>query len=614
MAKILHFGPTTQLEAFASTNASGSNDSAIAVRELLQNALDAVNQRKQEDNEFASPATVRFIKRDVPIDDIPAIEEYKHAFNSACECLKRGQKLGGPNKNIADIINVQLKKSKLPVLFVLDNGVGLDNNRMHSMLSDAAGTKQEGSEGGSFGVGHFAAFSLSNMNYLLYGGICKGRRIAAGHAQLASHEERDESYSKNGYLVHGLRSGLFDQFEFLQGKEIPKLISEYLNEVEEKFGLGSVIAITGFEWGKPRDYSWAKDLINIAAANFFPSIANGRLRLEIDDDGVEMVLNEYNLNGVFEHVAEDPRSLKSGAKKLEFWKTFKDGSDFSMDFEGETLRLKLRNKPEKRGIALLRSGMWITDEYPALSASYHYSDSMPFSALLLVDATAAKAHDAIRSSEGPHHNELAPRKYAGGSPKKIKHLERLCKSVREFLISKVEKLDSEPYPVPGFISAVERGQSIGESLRGAYSGEGVSTNNQRDPNPNPNPDSDHDGKNKPLSDKDVRAVCRYIEGDKTLELKIKALKDCEDTELWLGIDDGTDDSCVGLQWTDLHLQAASIDGKELQLLKRKNQENPAGVSLKHYLRKDQTIQLRVRLAADTPDNIAVQCNLCQRVA
>ena len=63
---------------------------------------------------------------------------------------------------------------------------------MNSLLGDGAGEKPYDLSG-SYGVGHLAPMALSNIRYMLYGGVTKeGHRIACGRTVLASHPGKDQ--------------------------------------------------------------------------------------------------------------------------------------------------------------------------------------------------------------------------------------------------------------------------------------------------------------------------------------------------------------------------------------------------------------------------------------
>ena len=56
------------------------------------------------------------------------------------------------------------------LLWVIDNGIGLDGERMSALLSDGVSAKG-GDASGTFGNGHSVVVPASNLRYVMYGGL-----------------------------------------------------------------------------------------------------------------------------------------------------------------------------------------------------------------------------------------------------------------------------------------------------------------------------------------------------------------------------------------------------------------------------------------------------------
>ena len=243
----LQFGPG-ELAGFTSAGMAGFHDlnPAAVIRELLQNSLDAAREAGRE------LAIVRFeiVRHDT--DEIPGIEAYRSAFERA-DSSQRGLSGGDlPDQaaGVVDVIRGCLNSSECETLFVMDNGIGLDKNRMRSLLAD--GHSHKGVEGtGAVGNGHLAVIPASDLRYVLYGGrTAEGEMIAAGHAVLASHEDRGKSKGKDGYFVKNLREDdFFERFVFPQNREISDYIRDKLKWVESSLGTwsGQCCCHTGFQ-------------------------------------------------------------------------------------------------------------------------------------------------------------------------------------------------------------------------------------------------------------------------------------------------------------------------------------------------------------------------------
>ena len=182
----LKFGTTTTMSGFTAFSTASFSDlrPARIVRELIQNSLDAAMEADQDQ------AIVRFRTSQIGWNDVPDIDGYERSFNEAISDQEKAA--GGLSdaaeqvvRNIRNALDI-LKAGNHHSLSILDNGIGLDEMRMTSLLGDGTSVKNSDASG-SYGVGHFASIPASDLRYVLYGGIVEGgRRIAAGSAVLAS--------------------------------------------------------------------------------------------------------------------------------------------------------------------------------------------------------------------------------------------------------------------------------------------------------------------------------------------------------------------------------------------------------------------------------------------
>lgn len=212
----LHAGKIT---GFRSSGLSAYNnvDPHTVVRELVQNALDASIQAKRK------VVRVVFDVAEIAATEIPAREQYREHFKSAVR-TQRDKGNAAQAKSIIDTIKATLKESRVPVLWVLDNGIGLDDDGTEKLLGDGQSGKADESTAGSYGNGHMTSFPASDLRYVVYGGVHKAGRTVSGHAILASHQYKGTVYGEDGYLAEEVRANdLFNRFEFYDGSEIPVL-------------------------------------------------------------------------------------------------------------------------------------------------------------------------------------------------------------------------------------------------------------------------------------------------------------------------------------------------------------------------------------------------------
>ena len=565
---------------------------------------------------------MRFVVENVAMADIPGIGDYRQAFDSASDWMKRTKRMSGNNAQIAKMIEEELHQEDTLVLFVSDNGVGLNDKTMPNLLGNGASAKSK-KDAGAYGVGHFATFALSQLNYLLYGGLSDGRMIAAGQALLAAHYGADkQSKGKNGYYVTALRQNDLDNpFVFPQGKDVPSFLSDKLNALPGKSKFGSVVAAPGFNYLTRKPEEMVERIEAIAANNFFPAIDDGRLVIEIASlDGVESRIDSQNLASIIERGRGKRRwrgigNSPSGQRVAESYETLKKGETLEMPLKDGKIVVHLRQDVESPNIAICRKGMWITDSYRPICGPSHYSDKVQFDALLLVEPLAGNMHNIIKDAEGPAHNELAPRTQMKGDPEGQKKLSEFAREVQTFLKRQVKDLDSDRHAIQGFID-VESGKSIGESLRGAYFGKGVAVKGPRNTGGRrsreevpPPPPAPNEPPAKPLPG--LQVANYWQPGSKTVLLSVEVERECEDAELWVGIDGGTDDTCSGLPWEDLSLRSVVMNGKKLPLLKRGGKT--VGASLGNLPGKT-PVQIDFEFeGGDAPEQLAILCHFCQRV-
>ena len=205
-------------EGFASKAVSSDNDAnpSVIVRELIQNSLDAATPP-------GSQVRVTFVFTELAVSEIPGIDAYRAAFDAA-----KRTNAHAPEAAEAQIerITQSLAEDRIPVLQVIDNGIGLDTPRTNALLSDGMTNKvgAEARSAGSYGLGHYTAFPASDLQYVLYGGITRdGARTMSGHAILASHFNGDgDLLGKDGYFIRGEpRRDIRNRYRFAEGGKIP---------------------------------------------------------------------------------------------------------------------------------------------------------------------------------------------------------------------------------------------------------------------------------------------------------------------------------------------------------------------------------------------------------
>ncbi len=553
---------------FTSTGISAYDDlrPVPVVRELIQNALDA----GQEAGE--SKTQVRFHLYRVPISQIPGIEAYKDAFHKAVKYHgDRGTgKLSGQAKTIADRIQRALNREHIDVLSVTDNGVGLNENRMNSLLSDGVSNKGSRRASGTYGNGHMTAVPASDLRYILYGGVTKdGVKIGSGHAILASHYKhgQEQVCSADGYYIRRFNATETSQYDYATGKDVPDLICRDLDRVWSDYGHGTAVLITAFNNFREEDPLW-KIIAPGAAANFFVALQEQKLEIIIEDSrpGGEVgsiTLDDKNLEDVIAENKEKKREpgFISGSAAFAGYKAYSRGKLHKIQISNGNIMAYIHQgmSDGRPRIDLCRNGMWITNDLPLTRGKF--VDRAPFHALLTLEPeSGGQFYDLIRHAEGPLHDSLSLKRLEKGQK------EQCSESLRE-IISWIRdntiEINSDSYTIPDFLNIDFGGEAgSGGVSKPAFWGspvtvtsrsarasdfttkttQGESGNPQDSPGGNNQPPNADRSRRRPSLAAIFQAASRPI-GPNRYRVIVNCLRDCSDAELRLVPDEAIDATC-----------------------------------------------------------------------
>ena len=452
----LRFGPGTSYGFTPSGIAAFDNlRPAAVVREFIQNALDAAQTAGVE------RANVRFRLTRIPRASLPGIESYGRAFEKALETQRdmTGGELSHQAKLVARRIRDALDEEELEVLSVLDNGVGLDEQRMNALLSDGLSIK-EGDATGTYGNGHSTAIPASDLRYVLYGGVTSsGKKIGAGHAVLASHVEEGERHPRagDGFFIRNFNAGKGKLYDYATDDEIPELIAGDLASIRETQGHGTVVVVPAFNNFLEDDSLW--DMVShAAAANFFVAIEERRLKVTVEDDrpGQEpttQILDEITLTSELEKHKDQRRAVAflNGRRAFEAHQAYRTGEEHCIPTSVGKIDIRLlRLSSGNTRIDLCRNGMWITEGRSIPGFSQQFADHMPFHAVLSLNARDGRQlHDLVRIAEGPLHDSI--------TIKRLPEADRwTCRTaLREivaWILEHVPQIESDSYRPPDYLS------------------------------------------------------------------------------------------------------------------------------------------------------------------
>ena len=463
-----------------------------AIRELIQNGLDAAGSVPD-----LPTARMHFEVRKCPVDEIPGITAYRKAFAGVQKSLPKifGGQLPDNAEAITEDIEQCLAEGTCLVMYVRDNGIGLDKERMRALLGDGLSVKDTGAMG-SYGNGHVVAFPASDLRYVLYGGVSDEGMIVSGHAILASRENEKKgqpTLGKDGYLVKQLRNNdLLDRYVFYADGEIPNNILEQLSWIKSEWGHGSVVAIPGFNYFREQDEE-SRNLRNIvfhaAACNFFEAIYREELIIDVEESGQMVSLDARNIEEVLTEFQSEKRgvdSFLSGNKAYEAFLTLRNGRSITVDTPMGPVGAIVRYPVEgSTRTDLCRSGMWITDRLPRFQNQFGNLES--FHCLLPLRVNE-QFNRLVRKSEGPLHNGVQLQLLKMDDRKK---LGKVFAAIRDQLRKEIPELDTETFrpndifllPAGGFVqggrlpsvkgiaSKVQRGKA-GSGAGGSGGGSG----------------------------------------------------------------------------------------------------------------------------------------------
>lgn len=437
----LVFGVSTDDQGFRNSKTSINRfpDPSIITREIIQNALDA--------NETGI-VEVAFEIGQLPLKELPGMDEYKEAFAAAQERER-------PNEEdkIAKIEEC-LQESKVPVLWVTDNGKGLDSENMRRILADG-GSEKKGMAG-SYGVGHLSVFSSSDLNYVIYGGCSKSQengdeQILSGQCILASHVKDGRMRSPNGYICVPSSNEDPRERQFPQLADLKSGIwKDKLQQIGKK-GTGSFICITAFNGFHSKSRrAPEEDILYAAASNFMPAIFEKKMSITVGN----ILLNTDKLEEILSSRKDEKirkRGVLFGAPGNAFYNLYTCMDNNSMEFEvpvldNEIVRVRLDLAPEEgsRNIHLYRHGMWITDSVPEFRPA-EFSRFKPFTAIILVDREkAAKTGALITKAEGERHMQIRTDHLNAKDEKKLR---AVLKKVKEEIKQRVPQTGGSVIPL-----------------------------------------------------------------------------------------------------------------------------------------------------------------------
>ncbi len=547
--KFLH---AAKISGFRSTGLSTYNnvDPHTVIRELVQNALDAAMAVSRD--------VVRVVVEvdEVKTSDVPALDQYRDHLRCAIDTQRQKRNLA-QSRAIVDAMKAAIDENRIPVLWVLDNGKGLDAQGMEDLLGDGQSGKADESTAGSYGNGHMTSFPASDPRYILYGGVHHNGRTVSGHTILATHVYGQKVLGEDGYLARTVRPDkLFDRFDFYDGSAIP-LLKEKLDWIEQEFKTGSVVGVLGFNrFNRYKSDDEVLDIVEtVIGTHFTPAIRDGRMAVVLRTPaGEEKAMDAGTLAGVLarrkQRERRDRNSIgPSGRQAWHTLQTLKAKYGHKIETDAGTVRFHFRELPPDGGgthLQFFRNGMWITNDIPHNRAS-DYRDVIPFNGVVMLEPLQAKeACRLVGLFEGPRHIDIDLTRQQRGSADR-RALDAFLKELHDKILALVPRIHAKEHD-PGFFSVEVTGGGVRSNPRAGTADQGtperapkpepLSTNPSRDRNPTPNPRPRLRRQGRRI---DVRVTT--VRRTRGLRLRAKPLSDAVNAELRVVVCNGSDETC-----------------------------------------------------------------------
>ena len=420
----------------SSISAYDDVDPVIIVRELIQNSLDAGRAANRKVTEIA------FTMDSMPTKEILGLEEYKQAFEAAVDYHEQ------KNNLILDSVNPiknNLDKLSINALWIEDNGIGLDVERMQRLLADGFSDTKDRERGGSYGNGHITAFPSSDLHYIIYGGCNNGTKIISGHAILACHKmDKGDLRGKDGHIKMRHQQDLF-MADFPSDRNVPPYWQKRLEKIHSEYGTGSFVCILAFNDFKLPESDVASSVFYTAAAHFMPAIHDGRLKVSFNGKQ----LTQERLSEVIAQRKDEKRKKRNmvgyaGWKASDIYQALSKENHKRVTLaNGESVSIYVLSSSDLNDthIHLYRNGMWITDELRH-NERHDFNDFQAFCAVVVVETNDAEdLFRIIRDTEGPTHIGMNLAKLSDREEKEF--LEEALKKVRDAIKEIAPQKESE---------------------------------------------------------------------------------------------------------------------------------------------------------------------------
>lgn len=396
-------------------------------KEICQNSLDArIDSTK--------PVTIEFNEFCINRNEFPGYDDFIEVINREIEFAKENYKKDNTTLNFYLNAKEILMKEKIVCLRISDfNTTGLTgsdirtSSNWNNLVKNTGVSDKNSTDGGSFGIGKWAAFACSRIYTVFYSTISNDNLKAyQGVARLSSYADETGDITQ-GIGYYGNKEGL---------KNISNVI--LLDKSFSRDKTGTDLFIMAFD---DRDVRWKIKIVASIIDNFMFSIYSNNLIIKIGD----ITLDKNNIMAISEKILEENKDLfnEYTSNYYEILMTNKHmvSKYYYTMFEENDVEFEIALDPSmKNRIAVVRNnGMKIFDKDHLPQIAY-------YSGILYLKGS--KVNEYFRKMENPQHDGWSVKRHENPDEASLKYKE-LFEFVRTIIKSIVESNQPESMDAEG---------------------------------------------------------------------------------------------------------------------------------------------------------------------
>ena len=359
-------------------------------RETCQNSLDAKNKN------INKPVKVVYELKHISTSLYEAIKEYQK-YLKGCYSYWNADKMDPRLEEFLSKATSAIKKESIPVLIISDYNTsglcGSGGNKLFSpwealTSSDGMSVKTDKDSSGSYGIGKNAPFACSSLSMVFYNTkATDGGKAFIGVARLATlNDEEGRPTQRIGRYQN-------NDNENEKWRPIYDYDNDSFRDLFVRNNYGTDVIIVGFNQEK----NWTKNIIKAVLKNFFISICEQKLIVELKNNSKPIIINNDTLPIIIENYKDDPKIISTYQMYKAF--TTPDKHQQLSILENEENDVDVYIKEDslfKRTIGNFRAnGMLIKTYYKRIFQHY--------AAVVLI--RGAKLSELLKETEPPKHDK-----------------------------------------------------------------------------------------------------------------------------------------------------------------------------------------------------------------